>query len=296
MDRFVAMTAFVTVADQRGFAAAARSLGLSPPAVTRLIAGLEDALSIRLLQRTTRSVTLTDAGTRYLEHARRILAELAEAEDAARAERSEPTGRFVVTAPNVFGRREVAPLVSTFMAAHPAVVCELILADRIVDLVGEHIDVAVRIGVLEDSSLRARVLGTTRRVLVASPAYLAAGKRPRSPDDLARHALIQLTATDRGAEWRFVHAGAERRTPIWPRFITNSVDAAIDHAVRGGGIAPALSYQVADQVRDGTLEIVLPRFEPPALPIQLVYTGARLHSAATRAFIELAVATRRWAF
>ncbi len=296
MDRFVAMTAFVSVADHRGFAAAARTLRLSPPAVTRLIAALEDTLAIRLFQRTTRSVTLTDAGTRYLEHARRILAEVAEAEDAARAERSEPTGRFVVTAPNVFGRREVAPLVSEFLAAYPELTCELILADRIVDLVEEHVDVAVRIGALDDSSLRARALGSTRRVLVASPAYLADHKRPRSPDDLGRHALIQLTAVDRTAEWRFVHAGAERRTPIRPRFVTNSVDTAIDHAVRGGGIAPALSYQVADLVRAGTLEILLPRFEPPALPIQLVYAGARLHSAATRAFIELAVATRRWAF
>jgi DNA-binding transcriptional LysR family regulator len=292
MDRFVAMTAFVTVAELRGFAAAARTLRLSPPAVTRLVAALEDTLSIRLLQRTTRSVTLTDAGARYLEHARRILADVAQAEDVARAARTEPSGRFVVTAPNVFGRREVAPLFSAFLAKYPAVTGELILADRMINLVEEGVDVAVRIGALDDSALRARAVGATRRVLVASPAYLARAKRLRSPEDLARHALIQLTAL---ADWRFVHDGAERRVAIRPAFLTNSVDAAIDHAVRGGGIASVLSYQVVDHLRARRLELLLPRFEPPPLPIQLVYAGARLHSAATRAFLDLAAA-QTWTF
>ena len=295
MDRFVAMTAFVTVAELRGFAAAARTLRLSPPAVTRLVAALEDTLSIRLLQRTTRSVTLTDAGARYLEHARRILGDVAQAEDVARAARTEPSGRFVVTAPNVFGRREVAPLFSAFLQTHPAVTGELILADRLINLVEEGVDVAVRIGALEDSALHARRVGATRRVLVASPAYLARAKRPRSPEDLARHALIQLTPLAAVAEWRFVHDGAERRVPIRPSFLTNSVDAAIDHAVRGGGIASVLSYQVVEHVRARRLELLLPRFEPPPLPIQLVYAGARLHSAATRAFLDLAAA-QTWSF
>jgi DNA-binding transcriptional LysR family regulator len=292
MDRFVAMTAFVTVAELRGFAAAARTLRLSPPAVTRLVAALEDTLSIRLLQRTTRSVTLTDAGARYLEHARRILADVAQAEDVARAARTDPSGRFVVTAPNLFGRREVAPLFSAFLRTHPAVTGELILADRVINLVEEGVDVAVRIGALEDSALRARAVGATRRVLVASPGYLARAKRPRSPEDLARHTLIQLTPL---AEWRFVRDGEERRVAIRPSFLTNSVDAAIDHAVRGGGIASVLSYQVIEHVRARRLELLLPRFEPPPLPIQLVYAGARLHSAATRAFLDLAAA-QTWTF
>jgi len=292
MDRFVAMTAFVTVAELRGFAAAARTLRLSPPAVTRLVAALEDTLSIRLLQRTTRSVTLTDAGARYLEHARRILADVAQAEDVARAARTDPSGRFVVTAPNLFGRREVAPLFSAFLRTHPAVTGELILADRVINLVEEGVDVAVRIGALEDSALQARAVGATRRVLVASPGYLARAKRPRSPEDLARHTLIQLTPL---AEWRFVRDGEERRVAIRPSFLTNSVDAAIDHAVRGGGIASVLSYQVIEHVRARRLELLLPRFEPPPLPIQLVYAGARLHSAATRAFLDLAAA-QTWTF
>src|SRR5271167_4369183 len=179
MDRLDAMQAFVTVADLKGFAPAARKLGLSPSGVTRLIAGLENHLSARLLQRTTRSVTLTDAGARYLERAKRILGDVAEAEEAAQSERSAPTGRFVVAAPSVFGRTHVAPLMSDFLAKYPAVKGELGLSDRMTNLVEEGIDAAVRIGALEDSSYVARQVGATRRVLVASPQYLARRKRPR---------------------------------------------------------------------------------------------------------------------
>jgi len=295
MDRFTAMTAFVTVAELQGFAAAARKLRVSPPVVTRLVAALEEQLSIRLLQRTTRSVALTDAGTRYLERARRILGDLDEAERTARAERTDPAGRLVISAPEVFGRREVAPLVSDFLARNPAVTSELVLADRLVNLVEEGVDVAVRIGVLRDSSLRARAVGATRRVVVASPAYLAARKRPRSPADLASHTLVHFRSIAAQPEWRFHRGGREVKIPIAPRLVTNSADAAIGHAERGGGLAMVLAYQVRELVRAGRLEIVLARYEPPPLPIQLVYPGARLPSANLRAFIELA-ATRSWDF
>jgi DNA-binding transcriptional LysR family regulator len=295
MDRFTAMRAFVSVAEARGFAAAARRLRISPPVVTRLVAALEEQLSIRLLQRTTRSVALTDAGARYLERARRILADLDEAERTARAERTAPAGRLVVTAPEVFGRREVAPLVCEFLGRYPEVTGELILADRIVNLVEEGVDVAVRIGVLRDSSLRARAVGATRRVVVGSPAYLAGRRRLRSPADLAAHALVHFTSMTAHPEWRFHRRGREVRVPIAPRLITNSADAAIGHAERGGGLAMVLAYQVADLVQAGRLEIVLASHEPPPLPIQLVYPGARLPPANLRAFIDLA-ATRRWNF
>jgi DNA-binding transcriptional LysR family regulator len=296
MDRFTAMKAFVTVAELQGFAAAARRLRISPPVVTRLVAALEEQLSIRLLQRTTRSVALTDAGARYLERARRILADLDEAERTARAERTEPTGRLAITAPEVFGRREVAPLVCDFLARHPAVTGELVLADRIVNLVDEGVDVAVRIGVLRDSSLRARVVGATRRVVVASPSYLARRRRQRAPGDLAAHTLVHFSALAAQPEWRFHRRGRELRVPIAPRLVTNSADAAIGHAERGGGLAMVLAYQVRDLVKAGRLEVVLARYEPPPLPIQLVYPGARLPAANLRAFIELAAATRDWDF
>ena len=296
MDRLLAISAFVTVAELRGFAPAARRLRLSASAVTRLVAALEERLGLRLLQRTTRSVALTDAGARFLESARRILAAVEEAESAARTQRSEPRGRLVVAAPNVFGRREVAPIMSDYLSKYPEVTGELNLAERIVNLVEEGVDVAVRIGVLADSSLRARVVGRTRRVLVASPGYLARRKAPRSPEDLVRHALIQLTALGDADEWRFFREGAELRQPIAPAFATNSADAAIGHAERGGGIAMALSYQVAELVRRGALRVVLASFEPPPLPIQLVYPSSRLVSANVRTFIELVVDTRDWSF
>ncbi|HEY0484163.1 MAG TPA: LysR family transcriptional regulator [Kofleriaceae bacterium] len=296
MDRLAAMTAFVTVAELRSFAAAARRLRLSPPAVTRLVAALEDQLAIRLLQRTTRSVTLTGAGARYLERSRRILADVEDAERATRAESNDPTGRLLVAAPNVFGRREVAPLVSDYLTRYPAVICELELADRLVNLIDDRIDIAVRIGVLEDSSLRSRSVGATRRVVVASPAYLARQKRLRSLDDLKTHTVIQFTALSPTAEWRFHCDGEERRIPVTARLVTNSADAAIEHAERGSGLAMVLGYQVADLVKAGRLEVVLVKYEPPPLPIQLVHASNRYYSANVRTFIEMTVATRNWQF
>lgn len=296
MDRLEAMSVFVTVAELRGFAPAARRLGLSPSAVTRLVAALEERLSTRLLQRTTRAVRLTDAGARYLESARRILTAVDEAEGAARAELREPMGRFVVAAPSAFGRLHVAPLLSDFLGRFPRVIGELTLADRLVSLVEEGVDVAVRIGQLDDSSLRARVVGKTRRVVVASPGYLAKHKKPRSPADLGAHALIHFSSLGLAPEWRFQRAGDEQRVAIQPSFVTNSAEVALAHAERGFGLAMALGYQAAEAVRAGRLAVVLAKFEAPALPIQLVYPAARLGSAALRAFVELCASTREWSF
>ncbi len=290
------MAVFVAVADLQGFAPAARRMGLSPSAVTRLVAALEDHLDTRLLQRTTRSVTLTDAGARYLERAKRILADVAEAEGAARSERSVPTGRFVVTAPSVFGRLHVAPLMCDFLAKYPAVKGELTLGDRMTNLVEEGIDAAVRIGALDDSSYVVRQVGSTRRVVVASPQYLARRKKLRSPQDLERHDFIQFTALTPTRDWRFFHEGRESSFAVTARYVTNSADAAIVRAERGAGLAMLLSYQVVEAVRAGRLEVVLPGFEPPPQPIQIVYPTTRLLSAKVRAFVELVVATRNWTF
>lgn len=296
MTRFEAMSVLVAVADLRGFAPAARKLGLSPSAVTRSVAALERHLSTRLLHRTTRRVALTDAGARYVEQARRILSELGEAEAAARATRVEPSGRFAVAAPLVFGRREVAPVLSEFLARYPAVTGLLSLSDRIVDLVEEGLDLAVRIGHLKDSSLVVRTVGATRRVLVASPSYLAGRRRLRTPTDLAAHALIQVSGLSPVPEWRFVRGRKEVRVPLRPAFVTNSADAAVTHAERGGGVALVLSYQADEQLRTGTLARVLTAYEAPPLPIQLVHPGTRLATANVRAFTELVLSTRRWSF
>lgn len=296
MDRLDAMVVFVAVAERRSFAAAARHLRRTPSAVTRSVAALEERLGARLLHRTTRSVSLTDPGARYLERARRILADLAEAEAAVEAERTAPTGRFVLAAPLVFGRLHVAPVLTTFLRAHPTVTGELALADRMVNLVDEGVDAAIRIGELDDSSLVARAVGATRRVLVAAPDYLARRRAPRSPADLARHQLVQITGVSPVPEWRFWRGGVEQRLAIAPGFVSNSADAAIDHALRGGGLALALAYQVADAVRAGRLRIVLASFEPPPRPIHVVYPTSRLLSAKVRAFIDLVTTTCAWRF
>lgn len=296
MDRIDAMAAFVAVADLRGFAAAARKLELSASAVTRLVAALEERLSVRLLHRTTRSLSLTDVGARYLPRARAIVESVRDAEAAARALRAAPSGRFVVSAPVVFGRREVAPLFSDYLARYPDVTGELLLSDRIENLVEEGVDAAVRIGGLEESTLRMRTVGATRRVLVASPSYLAAQKRPRRPEDLREHALIQLTPLAPLPEWRFYKKRSRQRLPIRPVFVTNSADAAIVHARRGRGIAMVFSYQVADLLESGELEVVLPKYEPPPSPVYVAYPSTREPSANVRAFIDLVVASRSWNF
>lgn len=296
MDRLDAMSAFAAVAELRGFAPAARRLSLSRPAVTRLVAALEARLGTRLLQRTTRSVALTDAGARYLERARQILSDVAEAEALAQSDRSAPTGRFVVAAPTVFGRLHVASVMCTYLERHPAVTGELQLADRTVNLVEEGVDLAVRIGHLADSSLVARRVGHTRRVVVGAPGYLERRGTPRGPAALTGHDLIQFTALTPQPEWRFTRDGSETRVALSPRLVTNSADAAIGHAERGGGLTMVLAYQVAAAVSAGRLRVVLPGFEPPALPIHLVYPSGRLLSAKVKAFIELVVETCDWEF
>jgi DNA-binding transcriptional LysR family regulator len=295
MDRLEAMSAFVTVVDQNGFAPAARRLGISASAVTRLVASLEEHLGITLLRRTTRSMTLTDAGTRYLERARRILAEVQEAESSAQAERHVPSGRLLVTAPATFGRIHVGPLMAAYLKRHTEVSGELMLSDRIVNLVEEGIDLAVRIGDLDDSSLIARRAGATRRVLVGSPAYLARRGVPRSPAELRGHDTITFGGGDSVA-WRFIVDGEERRVMVASRYTTNSADSAVWHAAEGGGLAMVLAYQAADALKENRLRIVLEEFERPALPIQFVYPASRLLSAKVRTFVDLALATCRWEF
>lgn len=296
MDRIDAMRAFVSVADLQGFAPAARKLGLSASAVTRLIASLENHLGARLLQRTTRSVTLTDVGARYLERARRILGDLEEAEGSVQAERSRPSGRLVVSAPLMFGRLYVGPVMSAYLKQYSEVSAELRLSDRMVNLVDEGIDLAVRIGHLADSSVVARAVGDMRRIVAASPRYLKAHGTPQKPSDIARHETIQFAGNTSLSEWRFTENGREIRVAGRPRFSTNSTDAAVLHAEQGGGLISVLAYQVAEQLNTGRLRIVLAKYELPPMPIHLVYPTSRLLSAKVRAFIDLVVAQTDWRF
>jgi DNA-binding transcriptional LysR family regulator len=296
MDRIDAMQAFVAVADLEGFAPAARKLKLSPSAVTRLVAALEDRLGARLLQRTTRKVALTDAGTRYLERARRILADVEEAERAAESERTRPSGRLVVSAPLGFGRLHVSPVMTAYLKRYPDVSGELRLEDRVVSLVEDGVDLSVRIGELADSSLVARQVGEMRRIVVASPAYLKARGEPKSLAAIASHDTIQFGSAAGVADWRFVEAGREIRIDCTPRFSTNSSDAALQYAEAGGGLTRLMAYQAAASLKAGKIKIVLQKFELPALPIHVVYPTSRLLSAKVRAFIDLVAEMTDWRF
>jgi DNA-binding transcriptional LysR family regulator len=265
MDRTEDWRVFVHVATQRSFAKAAAQLGRSPQAITRAIAALEHRLGTRLLNRTTRSVSLSHDGERYLERARRLVAEL-DALESTDGE-TELRGTLSITAPVLFGQLHVVPIVTSFLARHAQVNARLSLVDRIVSLAEEGVDLAVRIGELPDSSLIARQLGHVRMVLVASPAYLDAAGTPRTIDQLGKHACIALNGTtpipDR---WSF-----DRRTiTVKPRLVVNTGQAAIDAALAGLGITRVLSYQVDRLVAADRLRIVLAAAEPPPRPVQLV--------------------------
>jgi DNA-binding transcriptional LysR family regulator len=289
MDRLRLMEVFIAVSDAGSLAAAAARLRMSPPAVTRAVAALEDRLGARLLNRTTRHLSLTEAGARYLEGARRLLAEFEAAERIAMGAAATPSGHLTVAASVTFGRMHVAPVLAAFLRAEPRVTASLLMADRMVNLVEEGIDVAVRIGVLPDSALVARHLGQTRRILVASPAYLARQGTPEWPADLRRHEVIAFSGLMPGREWR--HVGEDGRAAtiaLTSRLEVNDAAVALAAAERGEGITPAFCYMAAAMVADGRLVIVLDRFTPPPTPIQLVYPQARLLAPKIRAFIDFA--------
>ncbi|MCY4747279.1 LysR substrate-binding domain-containing protein [Pelomonas sp. UHG3] len=289
MDRLQAMGIFVAVVDHGGFASAARQLALSPPVVTRAVADLEQHLGQRLLTRTTRVVRVTEAGERYAAECRRILADIARAEAEAGAQNLQPRGTLSLTAPVLFGQYYVTPVLVDYLKRHPAVDAQCVFVDRIVNLVEEGLDVAVRIGELPDSSLQARRVGQVRRVVVASPAYLQAHGEPATPAELDGHRLIASTGANPAPEWRFA---GPRGKPVVQRIAarlrTTTVGAAITAAEAGLGLTRLLSYQAAPLLRDGRLVRVLQGFEPAPLPIHLVHHEGRHATPKLRAFIELA--------
>lgn len=284
MDQLEALRTFIAVAEVKSFAEAARKRGISPTAASRAIGELESHLGTVLLRRTTRSVQLTPEGESYLTHCRNAVAELDDAARALQGGQADPWGVLLVTAPVVFGRMKVLPVVTRLMQAHPALDIRLMLSDRIVRLVDEGIDVAVRIADLSDSALHAVRIGETRRVLVASRGYLKKRGTPRSVADLHAHSLIAFDNFLSNGEWRF--AGDARATIRFePRLFTNSMEAALDAALAGAGITRALSYQVEADVAAGRLVYVLPAFDPPPAPISLLFQANRSRAPNVRAFI-----------
>ncbi|MEO9455869.1 LysR family transcriptional regulator [Chromobacterium phragmitis] len=283
MDRFHLMTVFVAVAEEEGFAGAARRLKLSPPAVTRAVAALEENLGVRLLNRTTRYVRVTEAGARYLDDARRILAAVDEAEEAAAGGNAEPRGLIQLTAPVLFGRLYVMPIVLDFLRQHPLVEVSAQLRDNVVNLMEEGLDAAVRIGPLPDSSLRAVKVGEVRRLV--APDYLARHGAPQAPEDLLSHTVIASTAASASLEWKF-GADGERRVRVRPRLTVSGNDVAIDAAQGGFGLIRVMSYQVAEALAAGKLERVLTAYESAPLPIHIVHAESRYGSTRMRRFID----------
>ena len=289
MDRLHLINTFVAVADTQGFASAARKLDMSAPAVTRAIAELEADLGVRLLTRTTRVVRLTEAGEAYADDCRRILAELSEAVESAKGAHGAPRGRLTITAPVLFGARFVTPIVTEYLQRYPEVQAQCLFLDRVVNMMDEGIDVALRIGELPDSSMQAVRVGRVRRMICAAPAYLHRHGTPQGPDELVRHTIISASAVTPSLDWRFVDNGAVRAVKLQPRLTTTSNDSAVAAAVAGFGLTRLLSYQVADALRDGRLQAVLTEFEPAALPVHVVHREGRHASRKARAFIDLAV-------
>lgn len=291
------MKVLVAVCDEGGFAAAARRLAMSPPAVTRAVAALERHLGARLLHRTTRSLRPTAIGERFVDDARRILAAVAEAEATARGAHVEPQGELAVTAPVMFGRLHVAPLVLDFVAAHPKLQARLLFVDRMVNIVDEGFDVAVRLAPLADSSLTALPVGTLRRLVVASPDYLARHGTPAHPDELGAHQGIAIVGgPSLSPRWRFATApGAAPRETAQPvvRLASSAIDVAIEAALAGHGLVRVLSYQVREHLAAGRLVRLLQPFEPPPVPVHLVWPEGRQAAAKVRAFVAHAAAGLR---
>jgi DNA-binding transcriptional LysR family regulator len=290
-DRLTPLLTFVRIVDSGSLSAAARAMERSLPAVCRSLAQLEERLGARLLNRTTRRIGLTEPGAQFYERCRRVVAELEEAEASVTAQRVEPQGRLSIAAPLLFGRMHVAPAVTELLRRHPKVTANLALSDRVVNLVEEGIDVAVRIGRLADSSLVARPLGAVPRVVCAAPAYLEREGTPRAPAELERHACIRFTDLTPGREWPFAVDGVERRVKVGGPLVTNNGDAAIAAAAAGLGLVMVLGYQVESELERGTLVRVLREHERPPVPVQAVYPSGRLVPAKLRVFLDVLAAT-----
>lgn len=285
MDKLRAMQTFVRIADEGSLTAAARDLGASLPAVVRSLAAYETALGVRLFNRTTRRISLTEEGRQHLERCRQVLAAVDDAEAALGAGASEPAGHLTLTAPVLFGQMYVAPAVTRFVARHPGMRCSVVLLDRVVNLLEEGMDLGIRIGQLEDSSLVAQPLGQTRRVVVAAPALLRRQGTPRHPRELLKANCIRMTAGS--PTWGdFQENGRSFRLPVTGNLEFNHVLPAVQACAAGAGFGMFFSYQVAPYVDSKQLKIVLERFELPPRPISIVYPHARLLPARTRAFIE----------
>ncbi|NIF19910.1 LysR family transcriptional regulator [Pantoea sp. Cy-639] len=287
MDQIHLMKVFVAVGELESFAAAARRLAISPAAVTRAVSALEEQLGVKLLLRTTRSVRLTEAGGRYLEDTRHILASIVEANEAAAGINAAPKGDLAVTAPILFGKKFVMPCIVRYLQQYPEVDVSAYFLDRVVNLVEEGMDVAVRIGQLPDSGLKALRVGSMRRLLCASPEYLARHGTPRHPCELQKHEVIAAGTLSPRTDWRFGAIDDPTLIRMKPRLTVTSNDAAIAAASAGLGIARLLSYQVSDELAAGRLQVILAEYEEAPWPIHILHRESKYGSTKVRTFIDM---------
>jgi len=289
VNRFHEMTVFLAVAEARSFAAAARRLEMSAPTVTRSVAALEHRLGVLLLVRTTRSLRLTEAGERYAADCRRILDDVEQADDAAAGVMGAPRGALSITAPAFFGELHVMPAVLGYLRAHREVSVRTLLVDRVVNLLDEGVDVAVRIGALPDSTLTAVPVGHVRRVVCAAPGFLQEHGEPKDLDALPRFCTITAAMEGRGTQWRFQQDGQGRRLSVDSQLTVTSFQAAVLAACEGWGLTQVVSYQVARHLASGALQVVLRDFELPPMPVHVVYPEGRKSSAKVRSFVDFCV-------
>jgi len=288
MDRLEAMSTLLAAVEAGSLSAGSRKLGMPLATVSRKVSELEAHLRTRLVNRTSRRLTLTDAGRGYVEACRRILEDIGEAERAATGEYSAAKGNLAITAPIVFGRLHVLPVVVEFLRAYPDIDVRIALSDHVVDLQEHHVDAALRIGDLPDSSLLATRLGAVSRVVCGSPKYLAERGMPKSPGELGAHDCITFAGLGSPVEWKFASGRSEVSIAVRSRLTVNTAEAAIDAAIAGVGLTRVLSYQVASALRAGTLALVLRRFEPAPWPVSLVFAGQGRLPAKLRAFLDFA--------
>ncbi len=286
MDKFNAMETFVQIVDKGSMTAAADQLETSLPTVVRTLSALENYLGVRLLNRTTRKLHLTEEGEKYLERCRTILADVADIELALSTAQSEPSGKLLVTAPVMFGRTHVAPIVNNYLQRYNKMKVDLTLSDRSVNLIEEGIDIAVRIGHLADSSMVGTKVGEVRQVLCASPELLERVGAPQHPDDLIDKPCVRMTGLANAPKWTFFEKEKRVSVPINDVFICNQVPATIDACLAGLGFGLFLSYQVMPLVRAGKLRIVLPDYEPPTMPVHVLYSHLKLMSVRVKSFAD----------
>jgi DNA-binding transcriptional LysR family regulator len=294
MDQLAAIKVFVAIADAGSLSGAGKRLGMPLSTVSRHLKALEDELDTRLVTRTTRRLTLTGPGRAYAVTCRRVLDELDDAGRSLAGEHAEPRGELALTAPVVFGRLHVLPVVNAFLNAYPHVTARMLLLDRVVDLVEEGLDVGLRIGNLPDSSLRATRVGSIRLIACASPSYLAERGVPATPSELSSHNCISFNTLSPPDRWTF---GGEKgwRVTVHPRLIVNAAEAAIDAAKAGLGIARVLSYQATAALVEGSLQLILLDFEPDPIPVNLIHREDRLPQAKVESFIGFAAPRLRQA-